>query len=108
MLRQFAVLSALLAIFSAWAADPLDSRTLEAALQKLTWPQFRSVVEGVPKLKADVEKHGATGWKYVQATYRTHAWRKNIDKLDPQQKKQLAELTEKARTGQLPAGTQIR
>jgi hypothetical protein len=74
-----------------------DSRQLEQDLQHLEWPQFRSVVEAIPKLKADVDAYGPLGWKYVEARYRSYAWQKNIDKLDDTQKRQLAQLIRAAR-----------
>ena len=77
----------------------LDSKTLEKELQRLPWEDFRSVVESVPKLKADVERYGPRGWTYVQANYQSYGWRKNIDKLDLEQKKRLADLIEKAKQG---------
>lgn len=74
-----------------------DSRKIEKDLQGLPWSQFRSVIESVPKMKADVEAYGPIGWKYVQANYKTHGWKKNIDKLDAAQKKRLVELIEIAK-----------
>lgn len=74
-----------------------DSRKIEKDLQGLPWNQFRSVIESVPKMKADVEAYGPIGWKYVQANYKTHGWKKNIDKLDAAQKKRLVELIEIAK-----------
>lgn len=68
-----------------------DSKQIERELQGLPWPQFRSVVESIPKLKADVEAYGQLGWAYVQSNYKTHKWRKNIDRLDNEQRKQLIE-----------------
>jgi len=73
-----------------------DSQQMEQKLQKLSWPQFRFVVESVPKLKADVEAYGPIGWEYVRAHYATHGWKKNIDKLDDAQKQSLADLLETA------------
>lgn len=69
-----------------------DSKQLEGDLQHLPWKQFRSVIESVPKMKADVEAYGPAGWKYVEASYRTYGWKKGIDKLDDDQKQRLAEL----------------
>lgn len=71
---------------------PLDSKQMELTLQSLPWPQFRSVIEGVPKLKAEVEAHGSLGWTFVQSKYKKHGWKKNIDRLDDEQKRLLAEL----------------
>lgn len=76
-----------------------ESGRLEKELQQLEWPQFRAVVEAVPKLKADVDAYGPLGWQYVQARYRTYRWKKNIDKLDPEQREQLAELIRKTKKG---------
>jgi hypothetical protein len=70
----------------------LSNRQMEEDLQRMTWSQFRSVVESVPKLKADIDAYGQTGWQYVQANYTTYRWRKNIKRLDNTQKEQLAEL----------------
>lgn len=74
-----------------------DNRQIEKDLQGLTWKQFRSVVESIPKLKADIEAYGPLGWQYVQKNYKTHGWRKNVGKLDETQKRQLVELIEAAR-----------
>lgn len=78
------------------AATP-DSKQLEAELQTLPWKQFRAVIESVPNLKADVEQYGSAGWAYVKATYKTYGWKKNIDRLSPEQKNRLAELIGKAK-----------
>lgn len=77
--------------------DSLDSQHLERELQSLNWEQFRYVVESVPKLRADVDAYGRLGWQYVQANYSRYHWKKNIDKLDVSQKRQLAALIEKAK-----------
>ena len=79
------------------ASSVPDSQQMEQDLQRLSWPQLRFVVESVPKLKADVEAYGPAGWKYVEARYATYPWKKNIDKLDDIQKRQLAELIRQAR-----------
>ncbi|MEO8409589.1 MAG: hypothetical protein ABI478_03395 [Propionivibrio sp.] len=102
----------LVAVTSATAADPAplvirptrsatapDSRELQNALQKLSWPQFRAVVEAVPKLKADVEAYGQVGWQIVKDNYRVYPWKRSIDKLDIGQKKELADLIERAGRG---------
>jgi hypothetical protein len=68
------------------------SQQLEHDLQHLPWKQFRSVIEAVPKLQADVEAYGPAGWKFVESKYKTYGWRKGIDKLDDGQKQRLAEL----------------
>jgi hypothetical protein len=75
----------------------VDSQQIEKDLQRLPWKQFRSVIESVPKMKADVEAYGPMGWKYVEANYTTYAWKKNIDKLDDAQKKRLADLIQVAK-----------
>ena len=109
---------ALLACFWATSAYPVDtpvsastdagelsvpeesvSVRMEKDLQSLDWAQFRSVIEAVPKMKADVDAYGAVGWQYVQANYRTYAWRKNIDRLDDERKAQLADLIQLAKHG---------
>jgi len=74
-----------------------DSRSMQNELQQLPWPQFRSVIEAVPKLKAEVDAFGTAGWQLVKDNYRLYPWRKSIDKLDPDQKRQLAELIGKAK-----------
>jgi hypothetical protein len=76
-----------------------DSQQMEKDLQQLSWPQFRSVIESVPKMRADVEAYGAFGWKYVEARYASYPWKKNIDKLDEAQKQHLADLIRKAKAG---------
>jgi hypothetical protein len=75
-----------------------DAQQMEKDLQQLNWSQFRSVIESVPKMKADVEVYGPAGWKYVEARYATYPWKKNIDKLDDAQKRQLADLIRRAKT----------
>ena len=70
----------------------LSGRQMEEDLQHMNWVQFRSVVEAVPKFKADIDAYGPTAWQYVQANYTTYHWRKIIKRLDETQKKQLAEL----------------
>lgn len=76
-----------------------DIERLEKALQGLTWAQFKAVVEAIPKLKADVDAYGPLGWQYVQTNYRTYPWRKNLRKLQDDQKKRLAELIDEAKAG---------
>ena len=76
-----------------------DTEQLEKGLQSLSWDQFRTVVNAIPKLKADVDAYGPLGWQYVQANYRTYHWRKSINKLQPDQKVQLAGLIREARAG---------
>jgi hypothetical protein len=70
---------------------------MEKELQRLPWKQFKSVIESIPKLKADVDAYGPAGWQFVKANYAKYRWRKNIDKLDATQKKQLAELIRRAK-----------
>lgn len=95
MLRKLIFpLLACLWLTSVFAAD---SRQMEKDLQRLPWKQFRQVIESVPKLKADVEAYGPIGWTYVQQNYQTHGWKKNIDKLNEAQQKQLAGLIQLAR-----------
>lgn len=77
--------------------DRLDSKRLEHALQSLNWNQFRAVVAAVPKLKADVDAYGPAGWEYVKGKYKTYGWKKNIDRMDADEKKKLAALIEEAR-----------
>jgi hypothetical protein len=77
-----------------------DSKQLETDLQQLTWKQFKSVVEAVPKLKADVDAYGEFGWQYVQMNYKTYKWKRNIDKLDDEQKHQLTRLIRSAQQAQ--------
>ncbi|MDD5247678.1 MAG: hypothetical protein PHY45_01750 [Rhodocyclaceae bacterium] len=74
-----------------------DSGKMEKQLQRLPWQQFRSVIEAVPKMKADVDAYGPLGWQYVQKNYATYGWKKNIDRLDDSQKKRLAELIQNAK-----------
>ena len=74
-----------------------DSRQLEKELQSLNWKQFKSVVEAIPPIKAEVDKYGPLGWQYVQQHYRTYAWRGVIDRLDVSQKHELARLITRAR-----------
>lgn len=69
-----------------------DSKQIEKDLQRLPWPQFKSVIEAIPKLKADVDAYGPLGWQYLKTNYKTHAWQKNIDRLDATQRKQLIAL----------------
>lgn len=75
-----------------------DSSRLEKELQGLSWRQFRSVVESVPQLKSAVDAYGAAGWQFVQANYRQYGWRRNIDKLNIEQKRELAARIERARS----------
>ncbi len=74
-----------------------DSATLERQLQQLPWRQFRSVVESIPKLKSAVDAYGPAGWQFVQANYRNYGWRRNIAKLNAEQKHELAARIERAR-----------
>jgi len=78
-------------------SDAPDSRQLETDLQQLSWQQFKSVVEAVPKLKADVDAYGEFGWQYIQMNYKTYKWKKSIDRLDGEQKHLLTELIQAAK-----------
>ena len=78
------------------ASAEVDSAKMEKDLQRLPWNQFRSVVESEPRLKAGIDAYGPLGWQFVQANYRSYGWKKNIDKLDDRQKKQLAERIKRA------------
>lgn len=80
----------------AMADGRLDSKRLERKLQNLNWEQFRSVIEAVPKLKADVDAYGPAGWAFVKGRYKTHGWSRNIDKLDGDERAKLAALIEAA------------
>ena len=73
-----------------------DSQKLEKSLQELNWKQFRTVIEAVPKLKADVEAYGPAGWNFVKANYTTYKWRRQIKKLDDEQKLHLDALIKAA------------
>ncbi len=84
---------------AATPASSLDSARMEEDLQQLNWKQFRSVVEAIPKLKADIEAYGPVGWDIVRANYMNYRWKKNIDRLDDTQKQKLAELIEKTKVG---------
>jgi hypothetical protein len=74
-----------------------DSKLLERDLQRLSWKQFRWVVESVPKLKAGVDAYGPMGWRYVQSRYATYPWKSSIDRLDTAEKLHLVELIRRAR-----------
>ena len=80
--------------------DAPSSEQIEKNLQNLSWHQFRSVVEAVPKLKADVEAYGSLGWHFVEANYTHYRWKKTVDKLDAADKTRLAGLIETARSRQ--------
>lgn len=86
-----------LAMATASTAAPSDSLELEKELQSLSWPRFRAVVEAIPKLRDEVDRYGPLGWQYVRANYRTHSWKKNIDRLDAEQRRQLAVLVQNAK-----------
>lgn len=75
----------------------LDSQQLEKEIQALNWNQFRSVVESIPQLKAEIEKYGPAGWQYVKARYKTHAWRRSVERLKDADRQQLAKLLQAAR-----------
>lgn len=74
-----------------------DSKQMERDLQSMNWRQFRSIVEAIPKLKAEIEAYGPAGWQYIRAKYPTHPWQKNIDRLDVADKQQLARLIQRAK-----------
>jgi hypothetical protein len=76
--------------------DRIDGKRLERELQGLDWEQFRAVIEAIPKLKADVDAYGPAGWEFVKGRYKTHAWKKNIDRLDDAEKQKLAALIDDA------------
>jgi len=84
-------------IVSATAAD----------MSSVTAPEASAVAIGnasdskpVPKLKADVDAYGEFGWQYVQMNYKTYKWKRNIDKLDDEQKHQLTRLIRSAQQAQ--------
>jgi len=80
------------------AAAPMpDSRQLEKELQGLNWSQFKAVIEAIPEIRREVEKYGPLGWEYVKTNYRSHGWKKNIDRLDIGEKQRLAQLIQRAR-----------
>lgn len=74
-----------------------DSRQLEKDLQSLNWNQFKSVVESIPPIRAEVDKYGLLGWQYVRQNYKTYPWKKPIDRLKNSQKIELAKLIERAK-----------
>jgi hypothetical protein len=78
--------------------DRTDSKRLEKALQSLNWEQFRTVIEAIPKLKADVDAYGPAGWTFVRGTSQTYPWHRNIDKLDDDERRHLAALIETSRS----------
>jgi hypothetical protein len=80
-------------------AEVPSSKRLEKELQSLDWPQFQTVLAGIPKLKAQVDAYGPLGWKYVEQNYRSYGWKKNIDKLDASQKVELFERIRRAKAG---------
>lgn len=81
------------------SSHAIDSTQLEHDMQSLPWPKFKSVVEAVPKMKASVDAYGPLGWQYVEKNYRSHGWKKNIDRLDDEQRQQLAQLVQRAKHG---------
>ena len=81
------------------ATEVPDSRFLEKELQSLNWPQFRFVVHAVPRLRAEVDAYGPLGWQYVERHYRSYGWSRSINKLDASQRRELAALIARARTG---------
>ncbi len=74
-----------------------NSLQIEKDLQRLSWNQFRFVIESIPELRAEVDAYGPFGWQYVQSKYPTHGWRKNVDRLDPAEKRRLVKLIQVAR-----------
>lgn len=70
---------------------------LERELQGLTWPQFRAVLEGIPKLRGEVDARGPLGWRIVEANYASYPWRRSIGKLDEAQRQRLGELIAEVR-----------
>lgn len=94
MKKLITLLAAALLATAAQAAgnETPDSAAMEKALQSLPWERFKAVVSSVPKMKADVDAYGPMGWEFVKKNYRTHGWKRNIDKLDPEQRQRLAEL----------------
>lgn len=97
MNKPIALLAAALLAVSAFAADLPDSAVMEKELQTLPWQQFKAIVSSVPTMKADVDAYGPMGWEFVKKNYKTHGWKKNIDKLDAAQKQRLAEMIRKSR-----------
>lgn len=79
------------------AAPIPNSLQLEKELQSLNWGQFKAVVEAIPEIRREVEKYGPLGWEYVKTNYRSHDWKKNIDRLDSGEKQRLAQLIQRAR-----------
>ena len=49
------------------------------------------------RLRAEVDAYGPLGWQYVERHYRRHGWRRSLDKLDPEQRRELAALIERVR-----------
>jgi len=86
-----------LSVSMAAAAPVPDSRQLEKELQSLNWEQFKAVIEDIPEIRREVEKYGPLGWEYVKTNYRSHGWKKNIDRLDTGEKQRLAQLIQRAR-----------
>jgi len=56
--------------------DAADSKQMEKDLQRLPWPQFRAVIEAVPKMRAGVEAYGTVGWQIIEANYTRYPWQK--------------------------------
>ena len=78
-----------------------ESRQMESDLQHLPWAQFRSIVQAIPKLKANIDAFGPSGWQFVQANYTRYPWKKSIDKLDDVQKIRLLEMIQTAKGSDL-------
>lgn len=73
-----------------------DILKFEKDLQRLPWNKFRSIIEAVPSLKADVERYGPSGWKYVEVNFQSYRWRRNISKLKGDQMELLGNLIKQA------------
>lgn len=74
-----------------------DARQLEKELQSLNWKQFRSVIEAIPPIRAEVDKYGPLGWQYVRQNYQAYPWRRSIVRLAEWQRIELSRLIAQAR-----------
>jgi hypothetical protein len=98
LITALLVAAALALSLSTAAAAPVpDSRQLEKELQSLNWGQFKAVIEDIPEIRREVDKYGPMGWEYVKTNYRSHGWKKSIDRLDTGEKQRLAQLIQRAR-----------
>lgn len=77
------------------SAEP-DTRAMQNDLQRLPWPKFRSIIESIPKLRAEVDAFGPAGWEFVKSNYRRYPWKKSLDRLSIDQKRQLSAMIEKS------------